>query len=262
MFTVRWPRSARNELAALWIAADSVLRQAITTAAHRIDQGLRQDPRAHLQKLFTQRYDEMVLIKDIRFESFCEHHLLPFIGVAHVAYLPNGKVVGLSKVPRVIDVLAKRPQMQERLCCCRLFKIPVLIPQNQIRDENGAAGDMSAQLGKFAGEQQRPTQDKHGSHDQEQCGKNSFHAPDVEFGKMECAAPQTLKYDLRYQVAGNHEENVDAGKSAGRNGWERRPFSRASRALAQLCGSMSPLTRRSGNCTNCSPTRITGFKQK
>jgi GTP cyclohydrolase I len=57
----------------------------------------------------------MVLIKDIRFESFCEHHLLPFTGLAHVAYLPNGNVIGLSKIPRVIDVLAKRPQMQERL---------------------------------------------------------------------------------------------------------------------------------------------------
>jgi len=78
-------------------------------------QGLHQDPRLHLQKKFTQKYDEMVLIKDIRFESFCEHHLLPFTGVAHVAYLPNGNVIGLSKVPRVIDVLAKRPQMQERL---------------------------------------------------------------------------------------------------------------------------------------------------
>jgi GTP cyclohydrolase I len=78
-------------------------------------QGLHQDPRQHLQTLFTQKYDEMVVIKDIRFESFCEHHLLPFTGVAHVAYLPNGKVIGLSKIPRVIDVLAKRPQMQERL---------------------------------------------------------------------------------------------------------------------------------------------------
>ncbi len=77
--------------------------------------GLHQDPRVHLQKVFTQKYDEMVVIKDIRFESFCEHHLLPFVGVAHVAYIPNGKVVGLSKIPRVIDVLAKRPQMQERL---------------------------------------------------------------------------------------------------------------------------------------------------
>ena len=78
-------------------------------------QGLHQDPRIHLTKRFTQKYDEMLLIKDIRFESFCEHHLLPFIGKAHVAYIPNGKVVGLSKIPRVIDVLSKRPQMQERL---------------------------------------------------------------------------------------------------------------------------------------------------
>jgi GTP cyclohydrolase I len=78
-------------------------------------QGLSQDPRQHLRKLFTQKYDEMVLIRDIRFVSFCEHHLLPVIGKAHVAYLPNGKVIGLSKIPRVLDVLAKRPQMQERL---------------------------------------------------------------------------------------------------------------------------------------------------
>jgi GTP cyclohydrolase I len=77
--------------------------------------GLHQDPRVHLQKHFTQKYDEIVLIKDIQFESFCEHHLLPFSGKAHVAYLPNGRVIGLSKIPRVIDVLARRPQMQERL---------------------------------------------------------------------------------------------------------------------------------------------------
>lgn len=77
--------------------------------------GLHEDARVHLEKRFTQKYDEMLLIKDIRFESFCEHHLLPFVGVAHVAYLPNGRVVGLSKIPRVIDVLSKRPQMQERL---------------------------------------------------------------------------------------------------------------------------------------------------
>lgn len=77
--------------------------------------GLHQDPRVHLKKLFTQRCDEMVLIRDIRLVSFCEHHLLPVIGQAHVAYIPNGKVVGLSKIPRVIDVLSKRPQLQERL---------------------------------------------------------------------------------------------------------------------------------------------------
>jgi GTP cyclohydrolase I len=78
-------------------------------------QGLNQDPGVHLKKLFTQKYDEMVLLRDIRFVSFCEHHLLPVIGKAHVAYIPNGKVIGLSKIPRVVDVLARRPQMQERL---------------------------------------------------------------------------------------------------------------------------------------------------
>jgi GTP cyclohydrolase I len=78
-------------------------------------QGLHQNPQIHLKKLFTQKYDEMALIRDIRFVSFCEHHLLPVIGKAHVAYIPNGKVIGLSKIPRVVDVLARRPQMQERL---------------------------------------------------------------------------------------------------------------------------------------------------
>ncbi len=80
-----------------------------------IFQGLHQDPAEHLNKLFTQKYDEMVLVRDIEFESTCEHHLLPFTGKVHVAYIPNGKVVGLSKIPRMVDVLAKRPQLQERL---------------------------------------------------------------------------------------------------------------------------------------------------
>lgn len=78
-------------------------------------QGLHQDPREHLEKRFTQKYDEMVTIKDITFASFCEHHLLPFHGKAHVAYIPKGQVVGLSKIPRVIEVLSKRPQVQEQL---------------------------------------------------------------------------------------------------------------------------------------------------
>lgn len=77
--------------------------------------GLHTDPKVHLKKVFSQKYDEMVLVRDIRYESFCEHHLLPFTGVAHVAYIPNGKVVGLSKIPRVVDALARRPQLQERL---------------------------------------------------------------------------------------------------------------------------------------------------
>jgi GTP cyclohydrolase I len=65
--------------------------------------------------LFEQQYDEMVLVRDIRFYSLCEHHLLPFFGVAHVAYQPDGRVVGLSKIPRVVDVYAHRLQLQERM---------------------------------------------------------------------------------------------------------------------------------------------------
>lgn len=77
--------------------------------------GLRSSPRQHLEKVFTQDYDEIVLIKGITFESMCEHHLLPFFGVVHVAYLPNGKVVGLSKIPRVVEDIVHRPQVQEKL---------------------------------------------------------------------------------------------------------------------------------------------------
>ena len=65
--------------------------------------------------LFEQQYDEMVLVKDIQFYSLCEHHLLPFFGVAHVAYQPDGRVVGLSKIPRLVDVYAHRLQLQERM---------------------------------------------------------------------------------------------------------------------------------------------------
>jgi GTP cyclohydrolase IA len=77
--------------------------------------GLRQNPRAHLQKFFTQEYDEVVLIRDIAFNSVCEHHLLPFMGLAHIGYIPNGKVIGLSKLARVVEVVSKRPQVQERM---------------------------------------------------------------------------------------------------------------------------------------------------
>src|SRR5205807_411793 len=77
--------------------------------------GLHQDPRELLRKTFTQKYDEIVLVKDIEFESMCEHHLLPFLGKAHIAYLPKGKIVGLSKLARVVEVLARRPQVQERM---------------------------------------------------------------------------------------------------------------------------------------------------
>lgn len=75
--------------------------------------GLHHDARETLQKTFTQKYDEIVLVKDIRFSSLCEHHLLPFFGRAHIGYLPNGKVVGLSKLARAVEMMARRPQVQE-----------------------------------------------------------------------------------------------------------------------------------------------------
>jgi GTP cyclohydrolase I len=77
--------------------------------------GLRDDPARHLERSFEQHYDEIVVVKDIQFSSFCEHHLLPFTGFAHVGYIPKGRVVGLSKIPRVLETLARRPQLQERL---------------------------------------------------------------------------------------------------------------------------------------------------
>lgn len=77
--------------------------------------GLHQDPARHLKVTFPEDYDELVLVRDIRFTSMCEHHLLPFSGVAHVAYLPRGRVTGLSKIARVVEEVAMRPQVQERM---------------------------------------------------------------------------------------------------------------------------------------------------
>src|SRR5215469_9834803 len=77
--------------------------------------GLHCDPRQFLSKTFTQKYDEMVLERNIEFASTCEHHLLPFLGKAHIAYLPRGKIVGLSKLARIVEVLSRRPQVQERM---------------------------------------------------------------------------------------------------------------------------------------------------
>ncbi len=77
--------------------------------------GLHSDPRIHLKKFFTEKYDEMVLVRDIAFNSMCEHHMLPFQGNAHIGYVPNGKVVGLSKLARVVEEVSHRPQVQERM---------------------------------------------------------------------------------------------------------------------------------------------------
>lgn len=81
-----------------------------------LTQGYHQDPEAILRSaLFEEDYRQMVVVKDIPFYSLCEHHLLPFFGKAHVAYIPNGKITGLSKVARVVDVFARRLQVQERM---------------------------------------------------------------------------------------------------------------------------------------------------
>jgi GTP cyclohydrolase I len=77
--------------------------------------GMREDPRMHLSRVFRENYDEIVLLRDIPFYSICEHHLMPFIGSAHVAYLPSGLVLGVSKMARIVDSFAKRLQVQERL---------------------------------------------------------------------------------------------------------------------------------------------------
>jgi GTP cyclohydrolase I len=77
--------------------------------------GMREDPKVHLQSVFTESYDEIVLLRNIPFYSICEHHLMPFIGSAHVAYLPTGMVLGVSKLARIVDCFARRLQTQERL---------------------------------------------------------------------------------------------------------------------------------------------------
>ncbi len=97
-------------------------REGLTDTPRRIAEmyselfaGIIADPKEDLQVGFEEGHHEMVIFKDIPFYSMCEHHFLPFYGLAHIGYIPNGRVVGASKMGRVVDVLAKRPQLQERL---------------------------------------------------------------------------------------------------------------------------------------------------
>lgn len=77
--------------------------------------GMHEEPSTHLRSVFNENYDEIVLLRDIPFYSICEHHLMPFIGSAHVAYLPAGRILGVSKLARIVDCFARRLQTQERL---------------------------------------------------------------------------------------------------------------------------------------------------
>ena len=97
-------------------------REGLLRTPHRVAEayaelfaGLRADPRAHLSTTFDENHKEMVVLRDIPFASVCEHHLLPFTGTAHVGYIPRGQIVGLSKLARLVEGYARRPQVQERL---------------------------------------------------------------------------------------------------------------------------------------------------
>ncbi len=107
----------------LSLAGENPYRQGLVRTPERVGEafqfltkGYQEDPEAILRSaLFEEDYRQMVVVKDIEFYSLCEHHLLPFFGKAHVAYIPNGRITGLSKIARVVDVYARRLQVQERL---------------------------------------------------------------------------------------------------------------------------------------------------
>lgn len=107
----------------LKVIGEDPLRQGLLRTPHRVGEALQfltkgyhEDPKAILESaLFEEDYRQMVVVKDIEFYSLCEHHMLPFFGKVHIAYIPNGKITGLSKVARIVDVFARRLQVQERM---------------------------------------------------------------------------------------------------------------------------------------------------
>jgi GTP cyclohydrolase I len=119
---VDYPRIARAVREILAAVGEDPDREGLRETPARVARmyaemfsGLHQEPREYLRKFFTEQYDEVVLVRDISFCSMCEHHLLPFMGKAHIGYIPDGKVIGLSKLARVVEVLSRRPQVQERM---------------------------------------------------------------------------------------------------------------------------------------------------
>ncbi len=106
----------------LLAVGEDVDREGLTETPDRVARmyaellgGMREEPEKHLRSVFTENYEEIVLLRDVPFYSICEHHLMPFIGSAHVAYLPSGSVLGVSKLARIVDSFARRLQTQERL---------------------------------------------------------------------------------------------------------------------------------------------------
>jgi len=106
----------------LYAIGENPDREGLTATPNRVARmyqelfaGMNDDPRRHVQQGFSENYDEIVLLKNIPFYSMCEHHLLPFIGHAHLGYVPRGKVIGVSKLARIVRSFARRPQVQERL---------------------------------------------------------------------------------------------------------------------------------------------------
>jgi GTP cyclohydrolase I len=120
--TVDEPRIARAVREILAAVGEDPDREGLVETPARVARmyaelfsGLREDPRMHLRKFFSEEYDEVVLVRDISFNSMCEHHMLPFMGQAHIGYVPDGRVIGLSKLARVVETVARRPQVQERM---------------------------------------------------------------------------------------------------------------------------------------------------